>query len=150
MWCHVLFLYVMSRVVSGCNVTCFVLTDMQQCAFLYCWCLIFTVVGPTFSLYLPNMQKSRKNAIPSLQSNYKGNKVLYIWIKQKKNTLIILYVWRYRDLEGFFFYSSTHWTYYNIIQTLLWFKKDASRPHCMLHFRSFVYKRKIKIDELNG
>lgn len=115
MWCHVLFLYVMSRVVSGCNVTCFVLTDMQQCAFLYCWCLIFTVVGPTFSLYLPNMQKSRKNAIPSLQSNYKGNKVLYIWIKQKKNTLIILYVWRYRDLEGFFFYSSTHWTYYNTL-----------------------------------
>uniref|UniRef100_A0A8W8NPZ8 EF-hand domain-containing protein n=2 Tax=Magallana gigas TaxID=29159 RepID=A0A8W8NPZ8_MAGGI len=48
------------------------LQDMQQCAFLYCWCLIFTVVGPTFSLYLPNMQKSRKNAIPSLQSNYKG------------------------------------------------------------------------------
>eukprot|EP00105_Crassostrea_gigas_P001143 XP_011413182.1 PREDICTED: uncharacterized protein LOC105318014 [Crassostrea gigas] len=45
---------------------------MQQCAFLYCWCLIFTVVGPTASLYLPNMQKSRKNAIPSLQSNYKG------------------------------------------------------------------------------
>lgn len=69
---------------------------------------------------------------------------------RKKNTLIILYVWRYRDLEVFFFYSSTHWTYYDIIQTLLWFKKDASRPNCMLHFRSFVYKRKIKIDELNG
>lgn len=148
MWCHVLFLYVMSRVVSGCNVTCFVLTDMQQCAFLYCWCLIFTVVGPTFSLYLPNMQKSRKNAIPSLQSNYKGNKVLYIWIKQKKNTLIILYVWRYRDLEGFF--SIALHIELNIIQTLLWFKKDASRPSCMLHFLSFVYKRKIKIDELNG
>lgn len=138
MWGHVLCLYVMSRVVSGCNVTCFVLTDMQQCAFLYCWCLIFTVVGPTFSLYLPNMQKSRKNAIPSLQSNYKGNKVLYIWIKQKKNTLIILYVWRYRDLEGFFFYSSTHWTYYNIIQTLLWFKKDASRPNCIKWIRTVL------------
>lgn len=133
MWCHVLFLYVMSRVVSGCNVMCFVLTDMQQCAFLYCWCLIFTVVGPTFSLYLPNMQKSRKNAIPSLQSNYKGNKVLYIWIKQKKNTLIILYVWRYRDLEGFFFYSSTHWTYYDIIQTLYFGLKK------MLHVRIACY-----------
>ncbi|XP_061183108.1 uncharacterized protein LOC133191370 [Saccostrea echinata] len=45
---------------------------MQQCAFLYYWCILFSVIGVTSSLYLPSMHRSRKNAISSIQSNYKG------------------------------------------------------------------------------
>lgn len=65
--------------------------------------------------------------------------------KKYINNLICLKISRFRV-----FFSIALHIELNIIQTLLWFKKDASRPHCMLHFRSFVYKRKIKIDELNG
>lgn len=54
----------------------FYFTDMQQCAILYCWCLVFSVIGLASSLYLPSMQKSRKNVISSLQSNHKGNEIL--------------------------------------------------------------------------